>query len=224
MKMKTITNTFLIVLLLTGICQQGIASVQDTIKPSFSAVKIDKPVNLSGKLDDPLWLKSMPVELKFEASPGENTPARQRTVAMVLYDKENLYFGFRCYDSLPGNIRASLSDRDKIFGDDYVVATIDTYNYYQRGYEFVVNPFGIQSDLLMMGTGNADPSYDMVWQSDTYRNEQGWTAEMAIPLKSLSFSVSESQKWTISLARSMPRNNRFLMTWTPIDRNNPRPT
>lgn len=142
------------------ICPADPISVSDSTKPDLHAVRIEKPVNLSGKLDDPLWLKAIPVELKFEASPGENTPARQRTVAMVLYDKETIYLGFRCFDSVPGNIRANLSDRDKIFGDDYVIATIDTYNNYQRGFEFAVNPFGIQGDLLMMGNSNEDVSYD----------------------------------------------------------------
>jgi hypothetical protein len=215
------TQIFLTFLLLTGIISNGTASVRDTLKPEFSCVRIERPINLTGKLDDPLWLKAIPVELKFEVSPGENTPARQKTVAMVLYDQNNLYIGFRCYDSLPGSIRANLSDRDKIFGDDYVIVTIDTYNNYQRGFELGVNPYGIQGDLLMMGNGSEDISYDMVWHSAASRNKDGWIAEMAIPFKSLSFSASESQRWTISLLRCMPRNNRYLFTWTPLDRNNP---
>jgi hypothetical protein len=217
---KVILSVFYI-FITAGLCQSNPISVPDSIKPDFHAVRIEKPVNLSGKLDDPLWLKAIPVDLKFEASPGENTPARQRTVAMVLYDKETIYLGFRCFDSVPGNIRANLSDRDKIFGDDYVIATIDTYNNYQRGFEFAVNPFGIQGDLLMMGNSNEDVSYDMVWQSAAARNDKGWTAEMAIPFKSLSFSANESQTWTISLLRNIPRNNRYLCTWTTLDRNNP---
>jgi hypothetical protein len=216
------TRLLIFVLLLgSGLWQTGRASFTDTIKPSLNAVRIEKPLSLSGKLDDPLWLNAMPVELKFEASPGENTPAGQRTVAMILYDKYYIYIGFRCYDSIPGSIRANLSDRDKIFGDDFVIATIDTYNNYQRGFEFAVNPFGIQGDLLMMGAGSEDISYDMVWQSAAARNNEGWTAEMAIPLKSLSFSADESQSWTICLLRNLPRKNRYLLTWTPLDRNNP---
>jgi hypothetical protein len=73
----------------------------------------------------------------------------------------------------------------------------------------------------MMGSGTEDPSYDMVWQSAASKNKEGWTAEMAIPLKSLSFSASESQTWTICLLRNWPRKNRYLFTWTPLDRNNP---
>lgn len=204
-----------------GNISPGINSEADSVKPEISATKIEGPLILSGKLDDPAWLRALPVELSYEASPAENTPAKQRTTAMILYDKSNIYIGFHCYDTLPGSIRANLSDRDKIFGDDYVIVTIDTYNNFQRGFEFGVNPFGIQGDLLMMGGGNEDPSYDMVWQSAASMDSTGWTAEIAIPFKSLSFSKDENQSWTINLLRNLPRNNRYLLTWTPLDRNNP---
>jgi hypothetical protein len=218
-----IKKVFFVLLLLTGTdsLQNVIASVPDTVKPELNAVRIGNPIKLTGKLDDPLWSEAQPVELNYEVSPGENTPARQRTVAMVLYDQVNLYIGFRCYDTLPGAIRANLTDRDKIFNDDFVLVTIDTYNNYQRGFEFAVNPYGIQGDLLMMGVGSEDISYDMVWSSAAARNEEGWTAEMAIPLKSLSFSPNETQSWTIALLRCIPRNNSYQLTWTPLDRNNP---
>jgi hypothetical protein len=73
----------------------------------------------------------------------------------------------------------------------------------------------------MMGVGNEDPSYDMVWQSAAAIDSLGWTAEIAIPFRSLSFSKEENQTWTINILRNMPRNNRYLLSWTRIDRNNP---
>ena len=210
-------------MLLISLVSKGksISFVTDSLKPSIPAVRIDKPVALTGKLDDPQWIKAFPVELNYEIMPGENTPARQKTVVRILYDSKNLYVGFRCYDSIPGSIRANLSDRDKCFNDDYVVVSIDTYNNYQRGFEFAVNPFGIPGDLLMMGTGMEDPSYDMVWYSAASRDSEGWIAEMAIPFKVFSFTSANIQDWTITLVRSIPRNNRYLVGWTPYDRNNP---
>lgn len=211
----------LLFLISCGLINDCMATAADTIKPCITAVRVDHSPVLSGKLDDPLWATAKPVELGFEASPGENIPAKVKTLAMILYDQNFIYIGFRCYDTLPGIIRTNLSDRDKIFGDDFVLATIDTYNNHQRGFEFAVNPYGIQGDLLMMGIGNEDEAYDMVWQSAASINGEGWTAEMAIPLKSLSFSSEENQTWTICLLRNMPRNNQYYFTWTPLDRNNP---
>jgi hypothetical protein len=193
----------------------------ETPKPSLPAIKIDGNITLTGKMDDPLWLQAMPVELKYEIMPAENQPAKQKTVAWVLYNNDYLYFGFRCYDSIPSAIRANLSDRDKMFNDDFVVVSIDTYNNYQKGLEFAVNPYGIQGDLMMMGSGNEDPSYDMVWHSAASLDGKGWTAEMAIPFSVFSFNVAEIQDWTITLCRSMPRDSRYLLSWTTLDRNNP---
>jgi hypothetical protein len=225
MNFLTKYTILLIVISYPYLCKGNFAlqdnKITDTIKPEINAIRIDQHLNLTGKLDDPAWAKATPVELKYEVMPGENLPAGERTQAMILYDQNNIYIGFRCFDSLPGSIRANLSDRDKIFSDDYVIVSIDTYNNYQRGFEFAVNPFGVQGDLLKMGIGNEDPSYDMVWQSAAARDNEGWTAEMAIPFKSLSFSAEQSQKWTISVARNMPRKNRYLFMWTPLDRNKP---
>ena len=193
----------------------------ETRRPSMPALKVDGNITLTGKMDDPLWLQAMPVELTWEIMPGENIPAKQRTTAWVLYNDDYLYFGFRCYDSVPSAIRANLSDRDKMFNDDFVVVSIDTYNNYQKGLEFCVNPHGIQGDLMMMGSGNEDESYDMVWHSAASVDEEGWTAEMAIPFSVFSFNPAAIQDWTLTLVRSLPRDSRYLLSWTTLDRNNP---
>lgn len=195
--------------------------ITDTPKPSLPAVKIDGNITLTGRMDDPLWLQAMPVELNYEIMPAENQPAKQRTTAWVLYNNDYLYFGFRCYDSLPSAIRANLADRDKMFSDDFVIVSIDTYNNYQKGLEFAVNPYGIQGDLMMMGSGNEDSSYDMVWHSAASVDDEGWIAEMAIPFSVLSFNPAAIQDWTITLCRIMPRDSRYMMSWTMLDRNNP---
>ncbi len=211
----------LLFVLILGLFHAPVALTgQGQNKPEIIAVKTDKPISLSGKLDDPAWQKAFPVELAFEIRPGENSAVKQKTTVRALYDNETLYLGFLCYDSAPGSIRSHLSDRDRIFQDDYVIATIDTYNNYQRGYEFAVNPQGIQGDLLMMG-GEEDLSYDMVWQSAASKCAEGWTAEMAIPFKVFSFESAPEQTWTIALLRCLPRDNRYMMSWTPNDRNIP---
>jgi hypothetical protein len=94
-------------LVFTGLFSKVFASEPDTLKPKVTAIRIDHPISLTGKLDDQLWLKAMHIELNYEVLPGENTPSKLKTEVSVLYDNENLYIGFRCYDSLPGNIRAN---------------------------------------------------------------------------------------------------------------------
>jgi hypothetical protein len=192
----------------------------DTTKPVIRAVRINGDLELTGKLTDPRWDLAEPISIKYEIQPRENTPAPQRTSVRVLFNSDYVYFGFECKDSTPSAIRTHITDRDKIFDDDFVIILLDTYGDFQRTYEFAVNPYGIQGDLLRTGT-NEDDSFDTVWESAAAINDSGWTAEYAIPFKSLRFPPLKEQRWTVLLGRIYPRASRALLSWTPVDRNNP---
>ena len=194
--------------------------VPDTAKPVIRAVKIESDIKLTGKLTDPRWNLAQPIELNYEVTPGENTPAPQHTLIRMLYNQDYVYIGYDCKDSNAAAIRAHITDRDKMFDDDFVDAIIDTYGDYQRAYEIVVNPYGIQGDLLMT-SNNEDASLDMVWESAASINSDGWTAEIAIPFKSMRFPSVPVQRWGVNFIRTIPRASRTQISWTRIDRNNP---
>ncbi len=190
------------------------------MRPAVQVVHVDRPIMLSGKLDDPLWQQAEDLELSYEITPGENTPAPQKTVVKILYDDHNIYFGFRCFDTEPDQIRANLCERDNIFQDDFVVIALDTYGDFQKAYELAVNPFGVQGDLLAT-LNDEDSDFDLIWESAAAIDEQGWTAEMKIPFKSLRFPAREQQTWALNVVRTLPRASRIQVSWTPIDRNIP---
>ncbi len=192
----------------------------DSARPELRAARIEGDIPATGMLDDPRWNQAQPVSLGYEVQPGENIPAPQKTFARVLFNAECVYFGFDCRDTDPGAIRAHISDRDKIFDDDFIVILLDTYGDYQHTYEFCVNPYGIQADLLRTGN-NEDDSFDTVWKTAAAENRDGWTAVMAIPFKSIRFPNSVEQKWSITIFRIYPRASRALLSWTRLDRNNP---
>ena len=187
---------------------------------SVAAVKIQRDINLTGKLSDPLWKSAPTVECPFEVQPGENTPANQRTFVKILYNSRFIYFGFVCADKTPSTIRAHISDRDNIFNDDFVFVAIDTYEDNQRAYEFVANPYGIQGDLMRTGN-NEDASWDAVWYSKGTVNDTGYVVEIAVPFKSIHFPSNKLQNWTVALIRNFPRASRQQFSWTPFDRNDP---
>ena len=138
-------------------------NVPDTAKPVVRAVRIDGDLQLTGDLSDPRWRLAVPIELNYETQPGENIPAPQKTKTWILYNADYVYFGFECKDTDPSAIRAHITDRDKLYDDDFVGIILDTYGDFQRSYEFFVNPFGIQADLLRTGN-NEDDSFDTVWK------------------------------------------------------------
>jgi len=192
----------------------------DTGRPIIRAARIEGDLKLTGKLTDPRWQRAEPVDITYEIQPGENIPAPQQTAVRVLFNADYVYFGFDCKDSTPSAIRAHITDRDKMFDDDFAVVLLDTYGDYQRTYEFMVNPYGIQGDILRTGT-NEDDSFDTVWESAAAINDSGWTAEFAIPFKSLRFPSVKEQRWVVMLGRNYPRASRAIFSWTQVDRNNP---
>ena len=195
-----------------------IAQTNNYEKPTIHVVKVDRPIELTGKLDDSNWSKAEPIELNYEVTPGDNTLAPQKTLVRTLYDDKFIYFGFKCFDTNPGQIRANISDRDKMYQDDWAFVAIDTYGDYQRSYELCVNPYGIQGDLLATINGE-DASIDWIWHAAAAINENGWTAEMAIPFSSLNFPDAEEQHWRINILRTIPRISRTQISWVRLDRN-----
>ncbi len=209
-------------LLLTALAGgKVVASDSTSATPlSISATRISGRLQLSGKIDDPRWNLAQPVWLKYEVTPGDNTPAPQETAVRILYDDQQIYFGFDCRDSTPSQIRAHITDRDKPFDDDFMLVILDTYGDYQRSYEFVVNPYGVQGDLLRT-SNNEDASFDAVWESAASIDSSGWKAEMAIPFKSLRFPSRPDQRWVVDFIRNLPRTSRVQISWAKVDRNNP---
>lgn len=213
---------YLLLLFLTLLfCHKNIAqnsSPTDISESSLNAIHISQQFNITGKMDNPEWQKAMPVELKYEVQPGENLPAGQKTFVRAIYDQNYLYFGFQCFDTNPELIRANITDRDKIYQDDWVFVAIDTYGDFQRSYELVTNVYGIQGDLLATSNGE-DGSVDWIWYAAAARNEKGWTAEMKIPFSSLAFPDKPEQTWRLNILRCIPRASRTQTSWMPFNRN-----
>lgn len=147
------------------------------------------------------------VEGFIQRSPNDGEPATQRTEAYVGYDDKNLYLVFVCFDSQPHRLRARLSRRDDVFGDDFAEIMLDTFNDQRRGYAFAANAHGIQWEALWTEGEGFDASFDTLWHSEGRLTEQGYVVLMAIPFKSLRFPAVPQQSWGIIFRREIPRNN-----------------
>ena len=172
---------------------------------------------IDGKIDEPIWFSAARVGNFCEINPGDNSQPSVRTEMLVAYDDKHLYIGVICYDPEPGKIRANITDRDNIGGDDFAGILIDTFHDQQTSYEFFVNPYGIQFDQRRL-KNMEDSSFDTVWKSAGEINSIGWTAEMAIPFRSLRFPNRAEQKWGVHFLRIRPRNSREQHSWAPLSR------
>lgn len=181
---------------------------------TFKAVKTTSAIKLDGVLDEPDWAKAPHISNFTQRELAENQPATEKTEVAILYTKTELFIGVWCYDSEPGRIIAQKMkwDFDPDTEDDFEIV-IDTYQDKRNAYYLVVNPNAAQFDALIMDNGrksNAD--WNGVWHAAAKRSDQGWFAEIRIPLSTLKFSPAEDQVWGINFERNI-RRKREQVLW-----------
>jgi len=114
-------------------------------------LRTDNPPKIDGRLDDSIW-KSAPSVTGFKTfHPDFGIDMPERTIVYMAYDRENLYFGFKCFDSQPDKIKASIARRDTIRPDDWICINLDSFNDQQALYALYINPLGIQTDSRYAG-------------------------------------------------------------------------
>jgi hypothetical protein len=185
--------------------------------PRFNISRATSKIKIDGMLDEPAWQTATVIPLPFEWQPGDNIPAPVKTECLVTYDTHNFYVAFRCYDPEPRKIRAHLMDRDdsdRLVLDDHVNFMIDAFNDERRGFEFRVNPLGVQADAnFSESEGYEDFSWDAIWDAAGKITDWGYAIEVAIPLNQLRFKKTAGpQTWGFSAERSWPRDARHRIT------------
>jgi hypothetical protein len=188
-------------------------------KPVLQISPAEGEIHIDGRLDEPAWKTAAVAENFAETYPGDQVEPPCRSEALVTYDRNMLYIALLAYDD-PKTIRASMCDRDNIFQDDYFGFMLDTYGDASWGYEFFVNPYGIQGDLRMLANGNEEIGFDVVWESKGQITDSGYQVEIAIPFTSLRFPNKEEQAWRINFWRDRQRDVRRKFAWAAIDRDN----
>ena len=199
--------------------QAAPAAASDYI-PGGRIPQLTGEITIDGELNDAAWAGALVQEIAYDIQPGDNTPAPVKTTVRIGYTTDALYVSFHALDSDPAAIRAHLRDRDTAFSDDWVGIFMDTFDDQRRGYELIVNPLGVQSDLINDATtGNEDASWDGLWTSAGKITAEGYDVEMRIPFSTLRFrSGNQDKRWGISLFRNWPRDKRHQLTSQKVPR------
>jgi hypothetical protein len=184
--------------------------------PVIQAAALRDQVRVDGKLDDAAWAAAVPVDRFTQRDPDEGKPVSERTEVRVLIGEDALYVGARLYDREPSKIRRRLVRRDENLASDYLAVLIDSYHDHLTAFRFRVNPAGSYDDSAIDPRGNADFSWDPVWQVSTSIDSLGWTAEMEIPLSQLRFNRSDNAVWGIQVRRWIDRKQELAeFAFTP---------
>lgn len=184
-------------------------------KEPLQIPRLSTPPKIDGVLDNPIWeTEALKIDAFVQLTPKENGVPTEKTVAYLGYDEKNLYVAFRAYDSQASKVRCSVTNRDGCMEDDWVFIMLDTFNEKRRAFSFLLNPIGVQMDMMRIeegGNDNMDDSWDTVFFSDGKVDAEGYTVEAAIPFKSLRFPNDELKTWNIVLGRNLPRTGEIIL-------------
>ena len=183
-----------------------------------------------------------PVATGFSQNrPDDGRPASDRTEVRIVYTDDTLYFGVVCYTRDPDTIIVADSRRDSQLNDtDSFQIILDTFLDQQNGFVFGTNPAGVEYDGQVsnegqgsgrMGGGGSgggsqqqrgsgggfNVNWDGAWQVEAQVTEIGWTAEFAIPFRTLRYPGGSSQTWGVNFQRNIRHRNERSF-WAPLPR------
>ena len=183
----------------------------------LTAVRVARPPLIDGRLDDPAW-QSPPHATgewrSYNPLHGDRIP--QVTRVWIAYDAQSLFFAFQCDDPEPGRIKTSVTRRDNIFNDDWVGVSLDTLGTGQQSYHMMVNPSGIQLDMLNSVSGDEDLAPDWIWESAGRLNDRGYAVEIRLPLQSIRFRGGEGVRMGVLFWRRVSRIG-VSVAWPPLE-------
>lgn len=194
------------------------ADFAPVFKPALDARPAAGDIQIDGRLDDAGWAGAASTTQFVERAPGENIAPLVETEARLTYDDDNVYVAFVCADD-PARLRATMCQRDQYTTDDAVGVLIDTFGDAVWAYEFFVNPYGIQRDLMWTSVHGEDAGFDMIWHAAARITETGYVVEMAVPLAGMRFPNTDAQSWRVNFARNHPRESYHRYSWAAYDRN-----
>jgi hypothetical protein len=161
---------------------------------------LSENISLDGVISDDEWKEASIFDLEYEVMPSRNTPAGLKTTAYVKFDEKYLYIAIKAYGD-PKKIRATLKNRDQTWNEDYVALMADPFRDGRYGVLIGVNALGVQLDEKHISSAGPDDSWDILFQSATAFQDDGYSAELIIPFAELQLPDTEVQKWKMGFIR-----------------------
>jgi hypothetical protein len=175
-------------------------------------------ITLDGVLGEPEWKATQDIGVLRLVEPTTGEVPSGRTRAIVLASAQHLLIGIEAHDRESGESVAFSRDRDAdLSGEDHVTLVFDTFLNGRTGYVFSINPLGARYDALITNAGEGERrEWDAAWEAAVSRRPDGWSAEIRIPIESLSWREG-SREWGFNLQRRSQRRLE-VSRWSGVDR------
>ena len=222
--------------------ERGEANPSPTDRVNVSPSRTDTPPTIDGRLDDMVWQTAARITNFVQSQPQDGAPASEASDVYIAYDSSNIYLAFHAHYEDPSIMRSNRSDRDQAGrSDDIFSVYFDPFSDQQRAYVFSVNGYGVQDDSVLGsrssgggggrrggggfrggggGVPRGDSSWDTLFTSGGQIVDDGFTAELAIPFKSLRYptrGTDTAHNWGFQIVRRI-RDKDETVVWSPVSR------
>jgi hypothetical protein len=218
-------------LLLAALPLSGQETGADQVQAFTLTREQAEAVRVDGVLSEPFWQDAQVIHDLRQQEPDEGAPATEDTEVRVVLGPSALYVGIVAYDRQPGRIVGRILQRDRVMevdhhglqfaGDDAIALLFDPFHDSRNGFIFATNPNGAEFDALITDEGaEVNVDWRAVWEVAATRGPDGWSAEMAIPYRTLRYPENgQGQPWGFNVYRAIRRKNELAL-WQSWSRDN----
>ena len=197
-----------------------VVNAQNT-KRSLLVKKVEEKIILDGNLSEDIWLKANSAENFWQLFPTDSLKSINKTSVKILFNDTHLLIGIEALAIDKNFIVSSLKRDFSALTNDNVTILFDTFRDGQNAFLFGVSAFGVQREGLISERGSDingfSLTWDIKWQSESVREKDKFTIEMAIPFSSIKYPEG-SQKWGFQTYRfDLQTNERSI--WTKVPQN-----
>lgn len=195
-------------------------------RPSAAAVALEKEPEINGEvLNDPVWQSLTPIGELWQNQPNSGQPASEKTEIRIGYTATTFYLSVVCHDARPDALVISDARRDApLDNTDAFLFILDTYHDGQNGFVFGTNPAGVEYDAQVDNEGQGNfgnvrqqggviggfnLNWDASWTVKAITGDFGWSAEFAIPLRTLRFATGSDVVWGANFQRNIRKTNEI---------------
>ncbi len=165
---------------------------------------------IDGRVDDAVWEAAEVISDFVQKDPVAGAAPSQRTEVRILYDDQNLYFGWTLYDDNPEAIVATSLERDAFkIDDDHITMVLDTFHDHRNSFMFSANPLGTKFDWVITDESQVNSNWDEAWEIATAFTEEGWEAEVVIPFAILRYPTG-THVWGLEFDRGIGRHREEI--------------
>jgi len=210
---------------LYGWAQEVVSTSSLKPRPTAEAAALKENPILDGDvINDEIWKGVTPFGDLSQTQPNFGMPATEKTEIRVAYTQETFYVAVVCYDTRPEGLVVSDARRDAdLDNTDAFIFILDTYKDSQNGFIFGTNALGVEYDAQVdnegQGNNNANRqqggtiggfnlNWDGSWEVQTEVGDYGWSAEFAIPLRTLRFQSGKD--WGLNFRRNIRKTNEIV--------------